>query len=366
MISTFVASALIACGPSAAPQDSRVSFAIRAATLYAKDGQAIERAVLWIEDGKIRAVGQDVSLPAGTPTIVHDGAVTAGLIAAHGYASMLEESDDPTRPELGDANVGVALDGEHSDFSELLRAGVTTVVLGPQPSNLIGGSTAAVKCAGSTTVLDRAQLQISLIDAANRINRGPTSPSGALDALRNAFAEPSGTVALAVTGRMPVLIAAEARHEIQRAADLAREYKLRGALLFAPLAGELTSTIASSGLAVVFAPIGVGAERRAIDSVVATGKARIPFAFAMETPATHRDALRMSAAMCVRAGLDRAAAMRALTSDAAKIAGVDSRVGSLERGLDADFVLWSGDPLDLSSSVVGVYVDGIARNGGRP
>ena len=68
--------------------------------------------------------------------------------------------------------------------------------------------------------------------------------------------------------------------------------------------------------------------------------------------------------MCVREGLAPEKAWNALTSDAARIAGVDARVGRLDRGLDADFVLWSGSPLDLGSQVVSVFVDGARVAGG--
>jgi imidazolonepropionase-like amidohydrolase len=49
---------------------------------------------------------------------------------------------------------------------------------------------------------------------------------------------------------------------------------------------------------------------------------------------------------------------RALTGDAARLAGVDARVGLIERGRDADLVAWSGDPLNLTSRVRAVYVAG--------
>ena len=68
--------------------------------------------------------------------------------------------------------------------------------------------------------------------------------------------------------------------------------------------------------------------------------------------------------MCVRAGVERSSAWRALTVDAARIAGVFNRVGSIGPGKDADLVLWSGDPLDLGSSIEGVYVNGNAVTGG--
>jgi imidazolonepropionase-like amidohydrolase len=62
--------------------------------------------------------------------------------------------------------------------------------------------------------------------------------------------------------------------------------------------------------------------------------------------------------MCVRAGAPLEATLDALTSDAARIAGVGDRVGMLVGGRHADFVLWSGHPLDLTSAVVAVYVGG--------
>jgi imidazolonepropionase-like amidohydrolase len=60
-----------------------------------------------------------------------------------------------------------------------------------------------------------------------------------------------------------------------------------------------------------------------------------------------------------------ARAIQALTGDAAAIAGVADRVGRIEEGRDADFVLWSGDPLDLGSAVVAVYIDGKRVKGGN-
>ena len=62
--------------------------------------------------------------------------------------------------------------------------------------------------------------------------------------------------------------------------------------------------------------------------------------------------------MAMKAGLSGEAAWAGLTSGAAAAAGVEERVGRLAEGLDADFVLWSGDPLDLSHRPVAVFVDG--------
>ena len=114
----------------------------------------------------------------------------------------------------------------------------------------------------------------------------------------------------------------------------------------------------------IVGPFGVGTPGRELDSVVALGGARVPLAFALDAPQHSNDALRLSAALCVRAGLDPALAWKSLTADGARIAGVGQRLGRLEPGMDADFVLWSGSPLELTSSVVEVYVDGARVFGG--
>ncbi|MDR2988499.1 MAG: amidohydrolase family protein, partial [Nocardiopsaceae bacterium] len=64
------------------------------------------------------------------------------------------------------------------------------------------------------------------------------------------------------------------------------------------------------------------------------------------------------ASLAVKDGLDRENALRALTINPARIAGVDDRIGSIEPGKDADLVIWSGDPLDVLSRAIRVFVDG--------
>ena len=66
----------------------------------------------------------------------------------------------------------------------------------------------------------------------------------------------------------------------------------------------------------------------------------------------------LSAAMAVRAGLDKTAALRAITIDAARLAGVADRVGSLEAGKDADVVLCSAHPFSMDCTNQAVFIDG--------
>ena len=72
----------------------------------------------------------------------------------------------------------------------------------------------------------------------------------------------------------------------------------------------------------------------------------------------HGVARRAAAAVAVRNGMTPAAARRAITSAPAAALGISDRVGSIERGRLADLVVFSGDPLDLRSRVLAVYVRG--------
>ena len=65
------------------------------------------------------------------------------------------------------------------------------------------------------------------------------------------------------------------------------------------------------------------------------------------------------ATLSVKHGLDRDTALRALTINPARVAGIDARLGSIEVGKDGDLVIWSGDPLDMFSRVQRALIDGI-------
>jgi len=366
MLTTGVLAAVLAAPayPAPASDGGTDTYAVRAARMLLADGREVEDAVLLVEGGKIRAAGRGVDVPAGVPVLEHDGVLTAGMIACHGYSGTRGETGDDTRSVLAEARIANALDLGHSDFANALAAGITTLVITPAPDNLAPGSTAVVKTAGGTILSSAAHLSLSFTDDALRANRYPTSYGGALAELDARLADPSGAFAEAVAGRLPVLFEVSSRDETQRAAEFATRHGLGGALHGARRAGEVLSAVQQSGLGVIVGPFDPGTPGRQLDSVVALGGARVPLAFGLDAPQEDGDALRLSAAMCVRDGLDPALAWQGLTSGGADIAGVGRRVGRLEAGLDADFVLWSGPPLDLTSSVVEVYVDGARVFGG--
>jgi imidazolonepropionase-like amidohydrolase len=355
---------LTLAAPLVQPAPQGAVFAVEAKELYLGDGRRVENGVLVVEGGKIRAAGAGVDVPNGVPVVRHDGVVSAGLVACRAFDGASGENHDWTRSVLPGARVVDAFDPDHTDFERALSAGITTLVLSPSTGNLVGGITAVVKTAGGRVVKADGHLAISLDPNALVQNRYPTSSSGAVAELESRMKTPRGAFADVATGRRLVLISAHARADVENALGFATRHGLKGALVGAVRAGDLLRDVQSSGLGVVVGPLRTGTSQKVIESVVALGEARVPLAFALDTPLNHPDSLRLAAALCVRGGLDGDVAWKALTSDGARIAGVGDRLGRLERGLDADFVLWSGDPLDLSSSVVEVYVDGARVFGG--
>lgn len=361
-MSTAMFLALALAGPGPAGE----AFAIRCQ--HAVVGTAeVPDAVVVVSNGKIEAAGKtsEVELPEGIRVVDWDGWLSPGLIACHAYSGVDGDNDDTTRTMLPAARVADSYPPGHADFHDLLAAGITTAVLAPTPENLVGGLTTVVKTAGGEPLKEVGHLAVSLSSSALSSKRAPTSAAGALAALDQALSEPEGPFASVVDLKLPLLIDVHDRHEILRAIELCRKHRVGGALYRAPLAGEVRDHLRTSRLGVIAEPMGLGHSEREVRAFVALSEIGIPVAFGLDAPENGADTLRLSAAMCLRAGMKPEAAIRALTIDAARIAGVAKRVGNLAAGLDADLVLWSGPPLDLTSSVEAVYVDGRRVYGGE-
>ena len=392
LLTTVLASLPVLSAACARPADEHV-LQIRARELWVGDGQRLENALLVVADGRIRSVSTGRAPDVSVPLYEHDGVVTAGLIACQSESGAAGELYDDTRAVLAAAHTVDVFQPEHRDFERARAAGITTVVLSPGGENLVGGIACAVKTAGGRVLEPRSALALSFSGAAlGRTNssqffffgaaedelqspadggpeqpgrsargtREPTSYSGAVATLQRLFASGAEPYASAERGVLPVTLDAWDRHEIVRAALFAREHGLRGAVRGAPLAGdpEVLAELKKSGLGVIHGPWSAEQTRASLESLPRLSEAGLPVAFALDAPVHSPEDLRLFAARALSVGAPRDAVWKALTVDAAAIAGVGERVGRLAEGMQADFVLWSGDPLDLRSRAQRVYVDG--------
>lgn len=178
----------------------------------------------------------------------------------------------------------------------------------------------------------------------------------------------------ALGGRMPVAFEANELREILRALDLASEFKLdamiSGGLEAAPLAPDLKARNARVIYSLNYPsrprtlgpetdePMRVLRQRAgAAEQPAALEQAGVLYAFGSDGLKEPRDFVK-NAAKAVRDGLASEAAVRALTINAARIAGVSDRLGSIEKGKIANLVVTEGDLFDEKMKIRHVFIDG--------
>ncbi|MHC4262620.1 MAG: amidohydrolase family protein [Planctomycetota bacterium] len=342
-------------GPTDSPGVRAEVLAIHASTIVVGDGSVIEDGVLLVEGDRIRAVGAGIDVPEGAISIEHDGFLTAGMVAPHSTLLPGDERSDSTDPFMAEAELRYGFDPGRDEVEAAARNGVTSAVLTSSSGAVVGGLTAVVKTHGGVVIDPRAHLSVSMTSSAANQNRYPTSYAGIVRELLERFGEgATGTYAEARAGELPVLIQANGNDECQRAMYVAEANGLRGALLGARRVGEQLEALRASGLGVVFTVLGTGNDERDIDAMVAVAQSDVTYGFALTDPTN----LRLTGATLVRAGADANSVWTALTSGGARLAGVADSVGTLKRGMHADLCLWSGHPLDLTSTLEGVMIGG--------
>jgi imidazolonepropionase-like amidohydrolase len=355
LIGTLV---LGASAPASATPNDGDALAIRAEQLHVGDGTVIENGIVVFEGGKITEVGKGAPVPKGVVLIEHAGHLSAGLIALREHAGAGGESRDTTRAVMDEADLAFAYRPDHSEVQALLAEGITTFVLAPRPGSLVGGLCVVAKT-GKEVISRRAYLSICTGRNGLTSNRFPTSLQGSQAELERRFSWPQGVFALAVKGELPVMLdAGSTRTEIQHAIAFARRHGLKGILVGSTRLGEMAAKIRAAGLGVAISNFTPSTGRRVVEGALALSEMQVPFGFALGSPDNHPANLRLTAAACIRAGLKPGEALSALTSTAAQLAGVADKVGSVQKGLAADLVLWSGEPTDPGSQVMAVYVDG--------
>jgi len=145
---------------------------------------------------------------------------------------------------------------------------------------------------------------------------------------------------------------------------LAKEFGFRVVLHHVSDGWKVADAIAAAkvpcSIIVVDSPGGkIEAKDMSLGTGAALEKAGVPVAFHTDDPITDSRLLFRSAALAVRAGMSRTKALEALTSVGAQILDLQSRVGTLESGKDADFIVLSGDPLSVRTKVLETWVEGV-------
>lgn len=379
--------------------------AVRAGTVHlVEEGRVLRDAVILIKAGKIQAVGSELEIPADAEVVDYgpDAVIVPGLVAAMSWYAIGAPSDRTADPSLS------ALDGfdTYRVFADALSGGVTSAYITPADNRLISGMGSMVKLAGEREdrrVLAAEAALHGTIDVNARSTPGyweppipvmvdvelgyarpqlPRTTMGAIVALGellDAAARPTDPALVleygrrtpvdlgrALAAKVPMRIGAEEAPEIRALLAFAAERHVPLILDRASAAGELASEIAAAGVPVVYrvpywpnSPSwdrGKGEDDRWLTLDVPSKLVRAGARVAI-TGASPRDLL-FAARLASRGGLERAAALRAITLTPAEILGVATRVGSLREGKDADLCVLNGEPLEAGTSVLATWVEG--------
>jgi imidazolonepropionase-like amidohydrolase len=238
---------------------------------------------------------------------------------------------------------------------------VTSVHLVPGNSGVIGGRTSVVKVGegGAYRVLaPDAGLKVSLVEEAYPEGRAPTSVIGAMSILKDPGEDCAKALEPLRKGATNVFVSVATSRETLLAAGLRRDLGFRTVVLSDLRCARFAADLKDGVAGVVLDAVSNARqpyEWRQMADLFASG---VPVAFATWSPLRSPTALRLSAVIAARRGIDPDRALRAITLDAAKILGVDASIGSLKAGKDADLVVMSGPVTDARSRVLMCVQDG--------
>lgn len=326
-------------------------YALKASQVLNGEGASFVDGVVVIKGAKVVSVGSKVALPESCRVIdLGDTVLCPGLIdlyTACGAARHDSESADALQLQAGARDL---FDPHHHDFERALAAGVTTVMVAPSPENVIGGSAMAVKTWGKHRIVrDPGPMVMTVSRSCFQRTRLPTSRMGAVDLLRRT---------LESTKVKEGFFVADEPYDLLEGVGLKRTFGMKLALVGASDALEVMDRLEGEKVPLIIGPFDFNTAPRVLKVPAAAHGAGIPIAFTARSPFRNPAYLRLTAALAVREGLDRKAALKALTSGAAAIGGLQGRVGSLAPGMDADIAVFSRHPLDLDARLERLYVSG--------
>jgi imidazolonepropionase-like amidohydrolase len=386
---------LVLIAAAAAAQDAPVAFT--GATLLPISGPEISNGVLIIENGKIRAAGPaSTPVPANALRIDASGkTIMPGLVDTHSHIAGPAGADGsgPIQPEV---RVLDSLNVRDARVQKAQAGGITTVNVMPGSGHLNSGQTLYLKLRDGKVIDD---LLITLTDGriaggmkmANGTNSRRDSPfpgtrgkSAAL--LREQFVkaqeyrakiqQAAGDASklpardLRLEGLVDVLDGTRTVHfhthrhdDILTVLRLVQEFKFKVVLQHVSDAWAVADQIARAGVPssiIMIDSPGGKIETKDVSFVngAALEKAGALVGFHTDDGVTDSRFFIRGAGLAVRAGMSREKALYGMTMAGARMLEMESRIGTLEAGKDADFIVLSGDPLSVYTHILETWVEG--------
>ncbi len=343
-----------------------------------------------IVDGRIAAMGSRLRAPNGVRTIT--GAwISPGLVAPYSTLGIVdiggEQSTNDTRAEteLFSASILAAdsYNPREVHIANARRRGIAfaAVVTQPDGDRIFGGIGTVVKLDnGNNSILsEKAFMHVALGQAGAGLAGGSRGAAiqqlrGALDDARRSYLQhvegdvfqrrDARAFRAVANGDMPLMIS------VSRASDMLRIIKIKQdipeldiMLVGAEEAYLVADELAENGIKVIVDPLenlpdNFDSVNATLDNIIVLEEAGVSYAIAnMSSLGTVKaGALAQHAGNAVGQGLPYASAMRAITTTPADWFGVD--LGERRVGTDASMVVWDGDPLEVTSAPIAMYLDG--------
>jgi imidazolonepropionase-like amidohydrolase len=400
VLSMFAAANAGACAavPQAPAPAAAPPVAFVGATLLPIDGPPIERGTLLVAGGRIVAVGAKdaVAVPAGATVVDLTGkTVMPGLVCSHSHIGSVAGADGsgPIQPEVRALD---SINPRDPGIQKAQAGGLTTVNIMPGSGHLLSGQTIYVKLRDVHTVDELAVRNADGsiaggIKMANGTNPQKDAPfpgtRGKAAALVRAqfhrardyqkkIAAAAGDASkmpersLGLEALVEVLERKRVVHHHTHRQDdiltvlrLAEEFGFRVVLHHVSegwlVAEQIAAAQAPCSVIVIDSPGGkLEATRLSLETGAILDRAGALVGFHTDDGITDSRLFLRSAALAVRAGMDRQKALEAVTIANARMLDLGDRIGTLTAGKDADFVVLSGDPLSVHTRVLQTWVDG--------
>lgn len=400
-----VALAALAATAHAQPAhvDRNKPIAIVGATIHVKPGQVIEKGTLVIDRGKVTAVGAGVKAPAGATVIDGTGkVVTAGLVDGISGVGLvgIELEPDAVDGRFG-ATDAVHHDPVHASYQArdgfdprdvtvpVARGGGLTTVVAAPSGGLVAGQSAAFALDGSVEPLRApAALHVTLGPAGGAAAGGSRGKSIELlrellddartfgrdraayerNAKRHMLADRLDLEALqpVLARQVPLIVEAQGESDIRAALRIAKQFNVRIAIAGGAEAWRVAPELAAAKVPVLLDPTAnlpgdLEASEVSDEAATILDKAGVQVAISTLGGSSNARTLRQLAGNAVARGLPWEHGLAAITSVPAALYGLTGR-GTLERGAAADVVVWSGDPLELSTAAETVIIGGVVQS----
>ena len=354
-----------------------------------------------IEDGKIFAIDKDLNAPSGAEIIEAEGLnVYPGLVECHGHIGLdgwamgyegqdYNEYTDPVTPHLR------AIDGLNPfDYSlrDAALGGVTTLCTGPGSSNVLGGTFAAFKpigtCIDDMVIKPEVAMKCAFGENPKRCYRDKsiTSRMSTAAKLREMLFKAQeydrkikaagddesklppfdmrlNALLPVVRGEMPLKAHAHQANDILTAIRIAKEFGVKLTLEHVTDGALIVDELLCADVPLAIGPTDgqptkIELKNKSWETPGILAKAGCRVSIITDSPVTIQSHLRLCAALAIKSGMDPFDALRAITINPANHIGVQDRVGSLEVGKDADFLLTDGCIFEIQTRIVGTYIEG--------